>query len=430
MNEKRKEIIFKNYLKLSNTQPIINFSKDKTEIIVVIPAYNEPELFSYLKNLTKAYNPNAKVDVIVVLNYKKGESSEIIKLHEKIEKEFTDWSKKNSTNWLNFYCISLKDLPKKKAGVGFARKIGFDQAILRFYELKKYDGIIASLDADCLIDENYFIELKKHFDTYKKTMLFNIRFEHLLNSENFALNEAMAMYECYLHYYSLALKYINFPYYYHTIGSCFALRAYSYCLVDGFTSKQGGEDFYFLHKLFPFGKIGFINTTTVRPSSRLSTRVPFGTGPSLIKILNSPNKKLYIYSLSAFECLKDFFYLIEKYYFLKDKSVFNKLHPLLLSFLEENKFFEKLNEIETNTSNFYNFKKRFFQWFNALKILKALNKLYSIYSGFIIDELNLLLERYNKKIDIDKQMTAVEYLLKLRKIIFQLLYKSSNNSVF
>jgi hypothetical protein len=45
----------------------------------------------------------------------------------------------------------------------------------------------------------------------------------------------------------------------------------------------------------------------------------------------------------------------------------------LLRFLEEDHFIDALNEIRRNSSSLVTFKKRFFQYFNAFKILKFQN---------------------------------------------------------
>ena len=70
--------------------------------------------------------------------------------------------------------------------------------------------------------------------------------------------------------------------------------------------KQGGEDFYFLQKVFPLGKCTEIIETKVIPSPRPSNRVPFGTGPSVQKSLDS-GQQYQTYNLQAFIELKQLF---------------------------------------------------------------------------------------------------------------------------
>ena len=53
-------------------------------------------------------------------------------------------------------------LPKKDAGVGLARKIIMDEAFKRFSTLD-HNGVIACLDGDCVVQENYIEELITHY---------------------------------------------------------------------------------------------------------------------------------------------------------------------------------------------------------------------------------------------------------------------------
>ena len=49
------------------------------------------------------------------------------------------------------------------AKAGTARKAGMDEAVRRYNLLGKPQGIIVSLDADTLVDENYLVEIENYF---------------------------------------------------------------------------------------------------------------------------------------------------------------------------------------------------------------------------------------------------------------------------
>ena len=87
------------------------------------------------------------------------------------------------------------------------------------------------------------------------------------------------------------MKFANLPYSYHTIGSAFAVSASSYAKQGGMNRRKAGEDFYFISKLIKGEKFGEITKTKVIPSPRISDRVPFGTGRSIMKELTI--KKIY-----------------------------------------------------------------------------------------------------------------------------------------
>jgi hypothetical protein len=93
--------------------------------------------------------------------------------------------------------------------------------------------------------------------------------------------DAVANYELHQRYYLLAVRYTGYPYAFHTVGSCFAVRAEAYCRAGGMSRRQAGEDFYFIQKLAGQGGFTECRSTSVYPSPRPSDRVPFGTGPDI-----------------------------------------------------------------------------------------------------------------------------------------------------
>jgi hypothetical protein len=149
------------------------------------------------------------------------------------------------------------------------------------------------------------------------------------------------------------LEYTGFPYYWHTIGSAFAVSADAYVRVGGMGRQQGGEDFYFLQKVFALGNIRELKDTTVFPMARLSDRVPFGTGPSLQKIVNEPDGNVRAYSKRAFEELKRLFDMKDGFFGKDTQTVeimIAGLHPSLLQFLREIDFLTLVRDCNENSA--------------------------------------------------------------------------------
>ena len=144
--------------------------------------------------------------------------------------------------------------------------------------------------------------------------------------------------------------------------------------------RQAGEDFYFIQKLVPGGGYFNLNSTTVFPSSRISSRVPFGTGASIGKLTDYSSTTLLTYNLQAFKELRIIFRLTENIYNI-DNQEYNICYDLLpagiQSFIDEEEWIEKLTEIKNNTGSLESFKKRFFDWFNMFRIVKYLNFVHS-----------------------------------------------------
>ena len=114
--------------------------------IVVIPCFDEPDLWSSLKSLYNCDATKGAVEVIVVLN--QSENAGELDNNQKVLAQFPQWKAEHDSDLKKFHLISALNLPKKHAGVGLARKIGMDEAVYRFHLSGKEDGIITCFDAD------------------------------------------------------------------------------------------------------------------------------------------------------------------------------------------------------------------------------------------------------------------------------------------
>ena len=397
--------------------------KKELKYIVVIPCYFEFEILETLNSIWNSERVKYSVEVILVINSSEASDQRILDQNKKTYNEVKNWIETHEDSLLRFFILFENNLPKKVAGAGLARKIGMDQAVFRFNKINQERGVILSLDADALIKENYFTELEKHFNLFPKTNVATIYFEHHIEGEEYN-NEtynAITTYELYLRYYKQALKYTGFPYSFYTIGSCFAINAMAYAKQGGMSKKQAGEDFYLLHKVFPLGNYYEINTTCVYPSPRPSDRVPFGTGPMVKSIIESGKDVFLTYNFDSFIELKVFFEIINDLFRISSKnldSILAKLPVCIAEFLKKNDFHKAIQEINDNSSNIKTFTKRFYDWFNAFRVLKYLNFAHEKYyqKQALIEETEKLLLFFNIKTEVEKNSrTYLEIFRKLEK---------------
>lgn len=358
---------------------------------VVIPCYNEPDLVVCLNSLHAATPPECDVEVLVLVNAPIDASPQALARNHQTEQEVLRLAREVNSKGFRILCLNKILDSGKYAGVGLARRIGMDEMVYRMAAIGNSRGLIVSLDADCRVEKNYFTEIEKHLYRNPKALSATFDFEHPLPdaADAPALRRAMIQYELYLRYYKHALKYIGFPYPYYTIGSDFAVRAETYCRAGGMGKYQGGEDFYFLQKVFPLGGVIEINTTKVYPAARLSDRVPFGTGPSLIKLVKQVGEIKETYTWESFRWLRALFAEKERMYrktaseietVWKAISIDGKVFPQpLLHYLKDNRFDEALEELGNNCASATVFSKRFFHCFNALRVLQSLNALQECY---------------------------------------------------
>jgi len=248
---------------------------------IIIPSCNEENFLRVLDSLWQCDRPAGAVEVIVVVNAADHAVKEVRDINQNTLLKIENWRRTHPEDRFRFYVFSANDLLQRHAGVGLARKIGMDEAVWRFNRIGKPGGLIVSLDADCLCDRDYLTEIEKYLVRYPQASGFNVYFEHPVSGHEFPerIYQGIVQYELHLRYYIQALRYAGFPYAFHTVGSCYAVKATSYVKQGGMNRKKSGEDFYFLHKIIPLGHFREINSTCVIPSPRESGRVPFGTLP-------------------------------------------------------------------------------------------------------------------------------------------------------
>lgn len=365
------------YLHKNNPEPLISEpSSPQLQISVVIPCYYEPDITKTLDSLNNCKLPDSDVEVIVLINQSETAEDEIRSFNEKTKLEIEKWSAVNLKKGITVFAVGPVNLRKKWAGAGLARKKGMDEAVRRFNLMEKPGGIIVSLDADTLVQENYFTEIVKYFKTHPKNPGATIAFSHQKEGLEKKHLQGIILYEKYMDYYKNALEFCGYPYPMFTVGSAFAVTAEAYVKRGGMNRRQAGEDFYFLQNLAQIGPVGEIKSTKVSPSARLSYRVPFGTGPILQKWMDGKEDLTKTYNFEAFGDLKDFFDVKDQLYQIEKqdyKLLIMKLPLSVGNFLVEDDFWEEITDLNRNCSSLQSFQTRFFQKFNAFKILKFLN---------------------------------------------------------
>lgn len=346
-------------------------------VIVMIPCLNEPEIIQTLESLWSADPVDAHCEVIVAVNNSENSTAAVKEFNRETWRRLLDWKKKNDRPDLILHPIFAPAVNAKHAGAGMARKIGLDEAVRRFNAINRPDGLIISLDADCLVSPNYLQRTEQVFSGDKSCFAATLNFRHRFDeTADPKLQQGIRLYEDYLHYYKMALDFAGFPNSIYTIGSAFAVRAEAYVKQGGMNRRQAGEDFYFLNKLTNLGVITEIADVFVYPSARVSDRVPFGTGAAMTKWMNEDGDLTLTYNFAAFLDLKMLFGQVDSLFRISTEK-YNELQlrlPLpVQTYLNRLDFAAKLAEINRNSSVLSSFRKRFFQFFDAFVIMRFLN---------------------------------------------------------
>ena len=343
------------------------------DIIVVIPAYNET--FGLLRNTLLSLERarlcyTFDVLVLVLINTKQGDDESLVKASIDLKDKLED------ANWNINVCFHYVHMSEKHAGVGLARKILMDHALRIFHQNREY-GIIVNLDADSTVASDYFLKISHFFEVYPECEAASLGFRHLYDDDE--TREAIQAYETHLRYFINMQRLLGLPFAYQTIGSAMAVRALAYAKEGGMPKKQAGEDFYFMHKFTCKRSLGDLSDELVYPSSRISSRVPFGTGKAVSDYLYT-GKSYTSYHPRHFEILDHWLSEIFAVSKFQSKALDKKERAAHQDFLKKVDFTNRLLEIRKNTSSKIAFRNRFFNWFDAFLLMKYLH--------FLREELN------------------------------------------
>lgn len=325
---------------------------------VVIPVYNELTTFAATEHsvreaLKEISDP---VAVIAVINYPRGTDGE------------------ESQKLLNLIRVGVFPgvipiyLPESVGGVGAARKAGMDAFINTLEPGNMEKSVIFSLDADTVIEKDYFVKV---LPEALKGGAVSIGFSHqrAADAEHQA---AIDHYEKYLQRYVDKLREAGSPYAFFTIGSAFAVRCDAYLKAGGMKVREAGEDFYFLQAVAKSSGVRSLPEKLVHPSPRISSRVPFGTGPAVAGLLKG--EKLNEIPDAAFEVLKKVLSIVSDENLSAPEKFLAGLPLKAVEFFMKERFAESWKKVICNLPERAGARvEAFNEWFDGLKTLRFLH---------------------------------------------------------
>jgi len=318
-----------------------------------------------------------------------------------------------------------KEFSEKDGGVGLARKTGMDEALKIFNYKIKGPKLLICLDADCTVEHNYLNEIHSAF-LGKKVNAASVYFEHNIK-DNEETDRAITIYEIFLRYYVLGLRYAGSYYAFHTIGSAMVCDHSTYIKVEGMNKKKAAEDFYFLEKISKNTGIFNINSTTVYPSGRKSWRVPFGTGQRITRFHAGTHYEYLLYNPDLFEILQEWLALYHDENIISPAQYLyhaGKINKNLYDFLVLQNFERNMEKIMKSSKADDQFRKQKLGWFDGFRTLKLVHFLRDngFPNIFMLDALDIMFKKTNipftKRIGncIPDQNTLFQYLNILRML--------------
>ncbi len=241
----------------------------------------------------------------------------------------------------------------RRQGVGLARKIAADMACGLIAAGRIHSPWIHMTDADAELPADYFAPMP----TGPGCALYPFR--HEAPSE---LAPAMRRYELQLRYYVNRLGWAGSPYAFHTIGSTIAIHADTYAKVRGVPKRNAGEDFHLLNKAAKVAPIHRLSRPEIRLKARLSTRVPFGTGPALGRM--TADDHALSYAPESFNRLAEVIAHIERGAPLSEESA---------ALLEELGYPRFRSQAQRQHRRPETLRKATHQWFDGLRTLRFIH---------------------------------------------------------
>jgi hypothetical protein len=396
-------------------------------LFVVIPAYLEHDhLEITLNSLKGASREGVMVNVVILINAWEDDTA----VHVDETMQLWHWLNEfaNKDSHPDFVIIPLlaTNLPRKHRGAGLPRKIAMDQVAAYCGMNHQYQTVMCCMDADSLVAPNYFQSVITYFSDLKHRAC-SIYFEHPLTGQEFPnqVYEGITLYEMHLRCYRILLQATGFPDAVHTVGSSMAVRVSDYVRVGGMVKNRAGEDFYFIQKLIQAGGYGQLQDTCIYPSPRPSHRVIFGTGATISKWHEEGESVYFTYNIQAFVDLKLLFSRVAQFYDVSEEEVQQRMLLLpgrVRSFLNEAGFVDEVLALSANCSSVKVFEKRFFELFNAFKVMKYLNYVheYFLEKSDVVDCATRILALH--KTDTSSLFEPADILVILRKVDREITY--------
>jgi hypothetical protein len=277
------------------------------------------------------------------------------------------------TNVSVVFVDAITDPLPTSSATGLARKLGNDLACALIQAGAVQRPILCNTDADAVLPDDYFERVAEA--SHPSCGALVLPFQHVpMATQDF---DAGQHYELYLRFLRAQLAAAGSPYAYPALGSLLALDAQAYAHVRGFPKRAAGEDFHMLNKLAKITTLAYLTGAPIQLAARLSTRVPFGTGPSLAELTAAFPEQGELactcYAAPSFAMLRQFY------------SGFAQLHskvatqpdawrdPDIALLLKHLNLAPALAHLRTNHHSDAALKRALHEWFDALKAVRFLN---------------------------------------------------------
>ena len=356
------------------------FCPDSFDVVMVVPVCAESATF--VDGYRAAASGAGRLLVIAVLNGRIGADESVHALNARCMRELSarfSLRPLESGGWLGHDAsmsmlvvdrfTTNRRLPPRQ-GVGLARKVGADIALELIVQRRVRHPFVAMTDADTHLPEDYFGRLAELEPDCSAAVF---PFWHEPMGEHH-VDRATALYEIRLRYIQRGLQWANSPYAFHTVGSTIAVHALSYAQVRGVPRREAAEDFYLLGKLSKLRPVARVKGKPVRIRSRISRRVPFGTGAETARLTGGEGLELY--HPDCFAAIRDATRCLQCVSESPNRSareLLAQLNPLVKGFLESQGALAAWPKLCEQSPTPLAQLRRLHDWFDGFRTLKLIH---------------------------------------------------------
>jgi hypothetical protein len=169
-------------------------------------------------------------------------------------------------------------------GIGIARKVCYDAAVMMIHGGIVANRWIRSTDADTLLTKAHFAPEVLPKDSTAAGACFP--FDYIQDRASHAVFAATLMHHEAGRYLLNGLASAGYPFYYHVLGSAMAISHCHYCLAGGAPDVRVTEDVSLMFGVYQYGDILQPATPPIRIKARSSNRCAGGTGVTADKLVN------------------------------------------------------------------------------------------------------------------------------------------------
>lgn len=351
-------------------------SKHVWQGCLIIPAFDES-----FPALDRQLGPLAKANVLVILVVNAPVGAEAAPV-QRTQDLLSAFQALDYAHVLLIDHVSELHRLNPKHGVGLARKIGCDLGLALYHLGRIRSPWLLQSDADAAFPEGYtnVFSTQSEKDSDKDLSPGALIFPHVHYSADSRLHFAASLYDLHMAYYVAGLAVAGSPYAHHSLGSTIAIHARTYAAVRGYPKRSAGEDFYLLNKVRKVASIQRLPEPVLNIQARLSSRVPFGTGPALQGIVQSlgedPSGEGYSsYHPACFSLLNQAISALDRWA-IEPKGLSQGHVSRRLQALGFERFAEKLGKQKTTVSKRQQSVR---DWFDGLKTLQFIRGCQDIY---------------------------------------------------